>query len=268
MEPTSVTSPSEPAAAAATVKLPPFSAIDAPTWFRRAEVQFRLKRVTSSTTQADHVLASLPEELFPRISEWLASQGDEAIKYSDLKAYLLHRFTPSAAARVTQLLQLSRQPLGDQRPSEALLEMKALARLPPAPDGSERKLDLLRALWLLRLPESVRAVIPDAEGMDDDNLQQLADRLSDAQAAAGRHINAVPTTSSMDPHPEEEDIAAVNHASARTRHPPGQQQHNPRPRPRQQQTSGRFANNLCYFHARFGPDAKNCKPGCSWPKNM
>lgn len=260
------TPPPSPAAATAQVKLPNFSVIDAPTWFRRAEVQFRLKKVTSPTTQADHVLAALPDELFPRISEWLISKGDSAIGYSDLKNFLLQRFTPSPASRVTQLLQLAKQPLGDQRPSDALLEMKALARLPPAADGTVRQLDLLRALWLLRLPESIRAVIPNAEEMDEDDLRQMADRLNDAQAAAGRHINAVPLASSTAAPPDENDIAAVRHTPARARQPPARQ--HPNSRPRQQQNSGNFADGLCYFHAKFGPEARNCKPGCTWPKNV
>lgn len=254
-----------PAAAVAQFKLPTFSVLDAPTWFRRAEVQFRLKRLTSATIQADHVLASLPDDLFPRISEWLLSKGDGAIEYCDLKNFLLQRFTPSPASRVSQLLHLSKQPLGDQRPSEALLEMKALARLPPAADGSERKLDLLRALWLLRLPESIRAVIPNAEEMDEDSLQQMADRLLDAQAAVGRHINAVPSATATQS--RDDDIATLNVAPVRSRQPP-RQHLGTRPHPRQQQPRERFIDGLCYFHARFGPDARNCKVGCTWPKNV
>ncbi|MPC60642.1 hypothetical protein E2C01_054697 [Portunus trituberculatus] len=201
MQSDSVTLPSDPAAVAAQVKLATFSAINAPTWFRRAEVQFCLKRITSSMTQANH---------------WMKSKGDIAIEYSDLKTFLLQRFTLSAASRVTQLLQLSKQPLGDQRSSEALLEMKALARLPTVVNGSERKLDLLRAIWLLLHLESIRAVLSGAERMDDDDLQQMAECLSDAQPAADRHINAAPYASSTaPPPPKEDDIAAINHAQAR-----------------------------------------------------
>lgn len=267
METVEGTPPSSPAAAAAVapVKLPTFSVIDAPTWFRRAEVQFRLKRVTAPTVQADHVLAALPDDLFPRISEWLISKGDAAIGYVDLKNFLLQRFTPSATSRVTQLLQLAKQPLGDQRPSDALLEMKSLARLPPAADGTVRQLDLLRALWLLRLPEFIRAVIPNAEEMEEDALQQMADRLNDAQAAAGRHTNSVSPAASAAAPSEDDNIVAVRHTQGRARQPPAR--HHPSSRPRQQQSGGAFADGLCYFHAKFGPEAINCKPGCTWPKN-
>ncbi|MPC27993.1 hypothetical protein E2C01_021186 [Portunus trituberculatus] len=61
MQSDSITLLSDPAVAAAQVKLPTFSVINAPTWFQWVEVQFRLKRITSSTTHADHIIASLPE---------------------------------------------------------------------------------------------------------------------------------------------------------------------------------------------------------------
>ena len=40
-------------------RLPAFSSVDTNIWFKRAEIQFRLKKITSSTVQADHVLAAL-----------------------------------------------------------------------------------------------------------------------------------------------------------------------------------------------------------------
>ena len=143
--------------------------------------------------------------------------------------------------------------------------MKALARLPPAADGTARQLDLLRALWLLRLPESIRAVIPDAEEMDEDSLQQMADHLSDAQAAAGRHINVVAPVSYTATTPDEDNIAAVRYIRGRARQQPDRRQTTSRPP--QQQNNRSFVEGLCYFHARFGPEARNCKPGCTWPKN-
>ncbi|KAK7068951.1 hypothetical protein SK128_004948, partial [Halocaridina rubra] len=83
----------------ANFKLPTFSTIDAHIWFRRAEIQFRLKRITNSGTQADHVSSSIPDTLFPQISDWLESQGDNAIAYQDLKTFLLKKFSPSPEKR-------------------------------------------------------------------------------------------------------------------------------------------------------------------------
>ncbi|MPD05370.1 hypothetical protein E2C01_101110 [Portunus trituberculatus] len=113
--------------------------------------------------------------------------------------------------------------------------MKALARLPPAADGLERKLDLLRALWLLRLPESIRAVIPNAEEMDEDTLQQMADHLLDTRATVGRHINAV--LSSTATQSWNDDITVLNVAPVRSCQPPVRQHLGSQPHPCQQQPS-------------------------------
>ncbi|MPC60489.1 hypothetical protein E2C01_054535 [Portunus trituberculatus] len=66
-----------------------------------------------------------------------------------------------------------------------------MARLPPAPDGTPRQLDLLRALWLLRLPESICAAIPNAEEIDENELQEKADHLTDALWASSQRIHAL-----------------------------------------------------------------------------
>ena len=36
-------------------------------------------------------------------------------------------------------------------------------------------------------------------------------------------------------------------------------------RPAPEPQTSDFASSLCYFHARFGPDAQKCRPPCSWP---
>ena len=249
--------------AAAQVKLPNFTPIDAQTWFRRAEVQFRLKKENSPTARADYVLAALPEDIFTRIAEWLQSKGDAPVNYTDLKAFLLQRFTPSPAARVAQLLQLAKQPLGDQKPSDALLEMRALARLPPTDDGEPRHLDLLRALWLQRLPDTTRALLPNAEEMDDDRLQLAADRLNDAHLATTQHINAAPPPPTP-PDGQETDTAAIT-KPPRPQRPPRQHQQ-PHPNPHQQ-TTHKPTHRWCFYHYKFGAEARNCAPGCRWPKN-
>ena len=57
------------------LKLLTFSTVNATIWFRRAEVRFRLKTITSSHTQADHILAVIPDTLFPQMSAWLDAKG-------------------------------------------------------------------------------------------------------------------------------------------------------------------------------------------------
>lgn len=74
-------------------------------------------------------------------------------------------------------------------------------------------------------------VIPSAEEMGEEELQQMADCLNDTQAAATRHINAMPliTLTLTAPPLEEEDIAAINSTPAQACQPLVRQQLDPRP---------------------------------------
>ena len=111
----SSSSPDTAPAVVANFRLPAFSTVDAVIWFRRAEVQFRLKNVRSSRTQADHVLATLPDALFPQMSQWLDSKGKDPIEYEELKSYLLRKFSLSPEQRVKNIFEIHSQPLGNQR---------------------------------------------------------------------------------------------------------------------------------------------------------
>ena len=190
-------------------KLPTFSTVDAAVWFRCAEVQFRLQRVRSSHTQADHILAAIPDMIFTQMSTWLDTKGDDAIEYQDLKAFLLQKFSPSAERRVQMILDLSNQPLGDQRPSDALIEIRSLCRLPPDNTGASTKIDVLLALWLRHLPLPVYSAITNFASYGDDDLAKHADSLLDAHAAS----NPPAITAAASTVPPDEDDVDDNHTN-------------------------------------------------------
>ena len=94
------------------VKLTPFCSKEAILWFRQAEVQFRLRRVTGPRTKADNVLQAISEEIFLRIASWLDNQ-EQDVDYEELKSYLLQEFTLSVSGRTQRLLSLSQLSLED-----------------------------------------------------------------------------------------------------------------------------------------------------------
>ena len=273
MSPPDTSTPEVPThAVASNFKLPTFSAIDAATWFRRTEVQFRIKHIKNTTLQADHVLAALPDALFPQMSEWLDTKGDDPIEYDDLKKFLLKKFSPTPEQRVKTIFDLSRQALGDQRPSDALIEMRALTRLNPNSNGTSCSLDLLRALWLQRLPDSIRSSITNFNDTTDDHIANLADQLLDAHQAASR----TSLTATVDvPSEDEADDAIALASYTRQRQPHYQQPPFPTKNSSRNSSQKRpppfkkneFSAKLCFYHARFGPKAKKCEPPCAWPKN-
>ena len=265
-------------------KLPTFSTVDAAVWFRRAEVQFRLWRVRSSHTQADHVLAAIPDTIFTQMSTWLDAKGDDTQLNTKTSKFLLQKFLPSAERRVQMILDLSNQPLGDQRSSDALIEMRSVCRLPPDNTGTSAKIDVLLALWLRRLPTPVRSAITNFASYDDDDLAKHADSLLNAHAAANpTAIIAAPSTVP----PDEDDVndnltndtiaaaSTAQHFNASRRHFNRPVAQTPHPRSQQNTSStpssfrkSSSTSRSCYYHERFGPTAKKCQHPCVWSKNM
>ena len=264
-DPDTSTPAATPSVVIAGLKLPAFSSTDAAIWFRRAEVQFRLKNVRSSRTQADHVLAALPDVLFPQLSVWLDDKGDDPVEYDDLKAFLLKKFSLSPEMRVQEIFNLAQRPLGDQRPSAALTEMRALARLPPDSTGSSSTIDVLRALWLRRLPDAVRSSITDFTTHTDQDIANFADKLLDAHHATSKP----PLAAALDDNPAVPDaIASVSRRpSPRRRRPPLPSKKISRRPSSTTRPKDAFASGLCFYHAKFGPKAQKCSAPCSWPKN-
>ena len=236
-----------------TVQLPPFSTNDALAWFQRAEILFRTKRITATTKKADLVLAALPEDIFPQISTWLLAKEDTDINYEETKEKLLELFTPTPEERAEKLLMLSRLPLASQRPSTAFEEMRALATLP-----DKRSVDLLRVLWLLRLPDNVREALVDFMNTDINELKKHAD----AKIAATRQSR---TTAPALDHPTEDEEDVEQPAAAASK-PFQQQQPQQRRRPRQL-TSQQTLPDICWYHENFGSKAVKCRAPCRFSKN-
>ena len=240
--------------ASASLKLPTFSALDAPTWFKRVEVQFRINRIRDSR-KSDHVLAALPEEVFSQIASILDTDDD--IPYEDLKVFLLEKFTPSAASRASKIRALSLQPLGEQKPSAAWTEIFALAQLSPA-------VDMLKEMWLCRLPSHIRAALPKASETPTSELAAQADALMDAHAAASNHrIFQAEENAGVT-----QDVAAIHRFPQKTFYkprPPVKDVVNQNP---ERTYDKRQTPLVCFYHRRFGIHAKKCEKGCTWPKNM
>ena len=156
---------------------------------------------------ADHVLAVLSQDVFLLISSWLLEQGDH-LEYNTLERRLLQKFVATPEEWANKLLALSRQPLGDQRPSVAFQEMKVLTKVPQE-DGITQMLDLLWVLWLVRLLDIVRRGITNFLSTSEDELTKLADAFQWADRRASARTSMAATHVEALPPPEEPDDGNV-----------------------------------------------------------
>ena len=243
--------PAPTVAATPNVTLPVFSTTKAAPWFLRVEALFRLKKI-SANQKSDFIIGALPEDVFDRISMWLASYGSDVIPYDQLKAKIITNCEPSPEEKSQKILDLLRLPLGDQRPSDALYEIKNLSTI-LQPDGSTSQIDLARVLWMLRLPQEIRAHITDFSTKSEQDLARQADSLRGTSKLALMNPTAAAAAAAAQPPLPDDDedddvIAAAQQRFQRSSN--------------QRQFSGVSRKTLCYFHKRFGRDAKNCRPPC------
>ena len=243
------------AAAAQVTKLPPFSTSDPLAWFFRAETLFWLRHIITSNKQSDLVLESLPDDVFGQMSDWLMSFSGN-IPYDQLKAGLLERFSLTPSARARRIIASSSQPIGDQRAHSSWNEFQALARLPADTNGESKSLDMLRELWLLKLPATVRAAIPEASTMMMKDLLSRVVGLLDSNNAL-THIQSAFTTTHEEESIHDESAAALNNRRIQT------QRYQPTSR-RREATQPK----VCYYHSRFGQKARKCEQPSTFPKNL
>ena len=233
-------------AATPTVNLPAFTPNDAAPWFKRVEALFRIKNITNTNRRADYVIGALPPDTFSRLSDWLDDQDSDDLTYEDVKTAIIKECEMSPEERSQRLLDLLRTPLGDQRPSDALREIKSLTKM-MKPDGTTEILDLSRVLWMTRLPAEMRTHITEFASRPLPELMRLADSVRGTSRIA-QPVTAAPLC-------QADDVANNDLALAAQRRRPSSR-------------TSTMKNTWCYFHKRFGRDARNCREPCSFQKNL
>jgi hypothetical protein len=246
--------PAPPAQAAVVntvaVKLPDFWIRDPDVWFYQAECSFRRARVTSSHTMFEHVVMRLPEAVSISVRSLLLSitQATED-PYEQLKARLTKNFGKTKWQRAFELLD--HPEIGDRRPSRLMSDMLALLPAETNPDT------LFLALFLRRLPTSIRDHLAAADCNTAEEMATLADMLWDARSSSS--VSVI----------EEDTVAAISGRSASPRE--GHRRSPERQRPQRGRGGGNATRSrpqtpgrLCKLHKKWGAAAHNCWPPCSW----
>jgi hypothetical protein len=223
-------SPAVPAVAAVTVKLPTFWPKRAEIWFAQAEAQFTLKNITVDLTKYSYVVAALDEETAGRVLSLIRTPPDNN-KYTSLKTRLVGAFKlteQECAARI-----LDTNGLGDDKPSALMDKMLALI-----PEGKQPGF-LFREVFLRQLPGDVRSHLAHTDYPELSDLAKAADRHFLSTGAA---INATFSARAA---------SSSQLTKAKVHKPTGD--------------SGEVSTGACYYHQRFGAQASNCRPPCSFP---
>ncbi|GBN21475.1 Transposon Ty3-G Gag-Pol polyprotein, partial [Araneus ventricosus] len=148
------------------IKLPPLWKDNVEIWFTNLESQFAIAGITASRTKFHYIVASLDSEISSMISDVLKKPPADD-PYTVLKTRLISQFSESESVRIRTLL--SDLSLGDQRPSQLLHKMTLLA-------ADKISDDVLRLLWLQRLPLSTQQILTSSSE-DLPGLTKIADKI-------------------------------------------------------------------------------------------
>ena len=243
------------------VRIPPFWAQDPEMWFAQVETQFALAGITTEDTKFNYVAGNLDSKYAIEIRDILTSPPENG-KYTKLKSELIRRLSASQDQKTRRLLE--REEIGDRKPSQFLRHLRGLA-------GTVFSDDALRSLWLGRLPGSTQAILATQKDTPLDRLAELADAIVEATPRA--HIAETTTLAPLEAmfqqltlltariqevSSELRDMSLKNNYNGRNRSQSRSRYRN-RSRSRPQTRNG-----MCWYHTKFGADAKKCTSPCSY----
>ncbi len=234
------------------VKLPPFWEPNPRVWFVQAEAAFRHANVTREQTKFDHVLTALPTSVVNSIID-LVDEADEHPDtcYTLIKERLMGKFSLSKWSRCAAVVDHDQ--LGDRRPSALMDDMLALHPVGEKPNS------LFLYVFLRKLPGDMMDLLTATDYATPRDLAAAADKLWDSRRSRGRPVCAVDSPSAV------AAISSSSRSPSPTSRRPAARRDNANRNKSRPATPG--PSGYCRLHAKWGEDARQCYPPCSWTKN-
>lgn len=246
-------------------KLPSFWSNMPEVWFIQVEQIFLLNRIYSDVSKYRHVIAVLPQDAMSNVLDLLRHPPTEN-KYETLKEALISRHSMSENKRLEELLSSSE--MGDRSPSSFFRDMENKLG-----SSSFINRDLLRRLWLRKLPEPVKVAVTSSNLEDVSAILTIADKVW--EVTHNQTVYAVTSRPSNTCTSREGELmeaikaltlevevlkANYNNRRARSRSRGGRWD-----RSRSRSKSGR--NNYCWYHYNYGDRASKCIQPCEYHKS-
>lgn len=243
------------------MKPPAFSKRDPDLYFIQMESQFRNAGITGDQTKYDYIVGSLDSTTLLNISDIIRDPPTQN-KYETVKQRLIKDFTDSENKKIHRLLQECE--LGDNKPSQLLRKMKDLAN-GALNDGA------LKTLWMGHLPESIRAIVVITPG-DLDLCAQQADKMMEMSSFSG-NITAIQHPPSNETQSLQAMIESLRKEIGELKSSRNSRGRSKTPRENTNRERNHSHNRsesqvkrhpTCYYHHRFGADAKKCAEPCDF----
>lgn len=221
------------------IKLPDFWTKSPTVWFARIESQFNTKGITQDQTKYDYVVSSLDVDTAHEIQHVLI-HPPATEKYASLKKVLIKTFDKSQFEKDAELLTMNG--LGDRRPTALMRKIQALNDDPTS---------LKRAIFLTNLPSDIRSILLAQNLTDLDQLAEAADRVWESRASVVRELSSSAHSEAI------ESATTIDAISSTSKKSLGNRARKPASKPVQD-------NAICFYHMRFGMEARKCHSNCKF----
>lgn len=260
------------------IKLQPFEPKGVETWFWQAELKFDTLNLRSDKTKFNTIVNALPTAIVHRFSYLRTKPPDVGKQYETIKNLVIDAFSDSEHTKIKKLLR--EMTLGDKKPSQLLMDMRNVAANTPVND------EFLRTLWVQNLPEAVRTILAVDDTLALDAMSKMADRMCEAlNNGTISTVNAIGNQTNTPPQVAQQSSQSagvaigdfqqlVKQVANLTTEVKRLQDNRSRERsktPANQRTARDNSNSgekrsfpTCWWHYKFGANAKNCKPPCNF----
>ena len=247
-----------------TFNAPPYNPNNLNTWFLQMQALFNSKGITSQRTKYAFLVEKLPGEVANEVTDLLDPMPEDR-PYDILKAAILKRTGKSDESKLRDLF--NNIELGHRTPSQLLRQMKMLL------GDNEMSTYVLRRLWLDKLPQNITQILaPMNEETPLDQLAEFADRIHVVDYRQP-NTNAITQPSQTQNQQIQQLQATVASLAAQMQTLMSIQQNQDRQgrswdrrkfdRKRSRSRS-KSRHKTCYYHYKFGKDARKCILPCSF----
>ena len=229
--------------------MPPFWKERPALWFAQLDAQFELANIEDEKTKFSYVVAHLQEFHAAEVEDIINEPPAEE-PYSTIKSELIRRMSLSEEKRVRQLIL--EEELGDRKPSQFLRHLRSLA-------GNIVHDSLLKTLWMQRLPTHVQAILQTQSDLAIDKLATTADKIFEVQPTSTSSVNALSDSFQL-----QEKLDAMAAQLQKLQIEIHTLKRRNRSRSRSNSRNRSTEKPFCWYHHRFGSNAKKCESPCSY----
>uniref|UniRef100_A0A5S6QQM2 RNA-directed DNA polymerase n=2 Tax=Trichuris muris TaxID=70415 RepID=A0A5S6QQM2_TRIMR len=237
--------------------VPPYIAADPELWFARLQLFFQHRGIQDEPTMFELGLGAIPEDSLSQLRDFILTAHTQTAPFTALKNVCLRRLADSEEQRIRQALL--GEELSDRTPSAFLRRLEQL--LPSS--QRERENPILRQLFLSRLPPQLQAAMVPLGDKQLNELANIADQLMALQPCGTPGIahgvqNVSHRLDRLERALEQLTLAVENgRRSPRSPSPSRRYQQRRSPSP---MAGRRDPPGFCFYHRRFGQDARKCTP--------